>query len=55
VDLQAISRSDTPVDALWRHSAGQWFFDLAVLGVLAALFTALAIVVLDLRLNRPQS
>lgn len=55
VDLPAISAPGTAVDRLWTHSAGQWWFDLSVLGVLAVLCTAAAVAVLSRRLNRPQS
>ena len=54
VDLTAVAPMAT-ADSLWRHTTGWWVFDLAALAVLTVTFTALTIVLLDRRLNGPQT
>ncbi|UAB97402.1 ATP-binding cassette domain-containing protein [Dactylosporangium vinaceum] len=52
-DLRSIARLTAPHDELWRHTSGQWLFDLAVLGLLTVACFAAAVTVLRRRLRRP--
>ncbi|WP_155346152.1 ATP-binding cassette domain-containing protein [Acrocarpospora pleiomorpha] len=51
IDLRGMGPSAP--DALWRHTTGQWLFDLAMLGVMSAVFLAIATVLLRHRLTTP--
>jgi ABC transport system ATP-binding/permease protein len=58
MDLQGINAGHptrVSPDALWHHSAGQWLWDMAVLGLLCTLFFALAVWRLRRRLRPPRS
>jgi ABC-type multidrug transport system ATPase subunit len=51
-DLRGIAPG-TPPDALWQHDAGQWAFDIGMLGFLTVVFTTLAVYALRGRLIKP--
>ena len=58
IDLRGINAdhpSQVGADALWQHTSGQWILDLTVLGVLSAVFYALAVWRLQRRLRPPRS
>jgi ABC-type multidrug transport system ATPase subunit len=57
IDLRGINAhhpTQVGADPLWRHTSGQWIEDLAVLGVLSAVFYALAVWRLRRRLRPPR-
>jgi ABC transport system ATP-binding/permease protein len=54
VDLRGINQghvTQVSADALWRHSSGQWFQDLAALALLSAVYFAMAVWRLHSRLR----